>query len=102
VWFGNHRTNGILLAEGKGLRRGEQIKDARIIDLAPTILHLMGYGVPKDMDGKVLERMLRQDFVDKHKIQYTDEIAPLESTKDERAEDMEDVVRRLKGLGYLT
>ena len=103
VWFGNHRTNGILLAEGKCLRQGEQIKEAGIIDLAPTILHLMGYGVPKDMDGRVLEEIFTPDFLEKNGIEYIDEIPPGERAEgDDGDDDMEDVVRRLKGLGYLT
>jgi hypothetical protein len=63
----------------------------------------MGCGVPKDMDGQVLEELYTQDFLEKNKIQYVDEIVPSETPKEEQVDDdMDDVVRRLKGLGYLT
>jgi len=39
------------------MTRGE-ISGARIIDLAPTILHLMNVPVPDDMDGRVLTEAL--------------------------------------------
>lgn len=50
--------NGILILNGPGIKKGVEIKDAELIDVAPTILRLMGVTVPADMDGKVLERVL--------------------------------------------
>jgi predicted AlkP superfamily phosphohydrolase/phosphomutase len=51
---GTHRDYGIFLAYGPGIRQGATIEGARLLDLAPTILHLQGVPVPADMDGKVL------------------------------------------------
>jgi hypothetical protein len=102
VWFGNHRTNGILLAEGSCFRKGEQIQQARIIDLAPTILYLMGHGVPTDMDGSVLEELFWHDFLKNNQVKYVDTAPSGDVTKGEGDDDRDDVVRRLKGLGYLT
>jgi len=54
---GDHRDSGVLFLKGPQVRRGE-IKGASIMDLTPTILHLMGHGVPSDMDGIVLKDTL--------------------------------------------
>lgn len=55
---GTHRMDGIFLAYGPGVQPGLEVKDAQIIDLAPTILHAMGEAVPEHMDGRVLEEIL--------------------------------------------
>lgn len=44
---------GIFLAEGKGIRTGE-IENASILDVFPTILHILGQEIPRNVDGRVL------------------------------------------------
>ena len=51
---GVHAMDGIFLATGPGVKRGERIAGAEIVDLAPTILYALGRPIPSDMDGKVL------------------------------------------------
>jgi predicted AlkP superfamily phosphohydrolase/phosphomutase len=102
-WGGTHRLNGILIAHGLGFRSDAEISNARLIDIAPTLLHLLGVPVPEDMDGKVLASAFRSDFLLARPILsgaasgtsvtdrasgYTDE----ESAK---------VEERLQALGYL-
>lgn len=53
-----HDQEGILILSGPGVRPGQAIDGARLLDLAPTILHVMGLPVPDDMDGRVLEEAL--------------------------------------------
>ena len=55
-----HKMNGIFIAYGPDIKRG-QIKGARIIDIAPTILHMMDIPVPEDMDGRVLKEIFKED-----------------------------------------
>lgn len=49
-----HRHFGILCMKGPGLRSGEPILGASLLDICPTILNLFGLPAGKDMDGKVL------------------------------------------------
>lgn len=49
-----HRHFGILCLKGPGLRVGETILGASLLDICPTILTLFGLPPGKDMDGKVL------------------------------------------------
>ncbi|MEO5754019.1 MAG: alkaline phosphatase family protein [Chthoniobacterales bacterium] len=62
-WGGTHRRDGILIAHGKPFRKGLAVEGARLIDMAPTILHLMGQPVPEDLDGRVLEELFEPEFL---------------------------------------
>lgn len=55
---GDHRLHGVLVAAGPGIKPGQPLDDARIVDIAPTILHLLGVAVPPAMDGRVLSELL--------------------------------------------
>ena len=51
-----HRELGILVMHGPGIRNGESLRGASVLDVAPTILALYGLKVGEDMDGKVLSQ----------------------------------------------
>lgn len=59
---GTHRLNGIFLAYGGAIQAGQMIHGARIEDLAPTMLHIMGEPVPDHMDGRVLLEILTSEL----------------------------------------
>ena len=54
---GTHARDGILIASGYRVKNNLK-KKPRIIDMAPTILTLLGIKPSKDMDGLVLEDIL--------------------------------------------
>lgn len=60
-WEAENKKFGLFMAYGPNIKRGEKIDNVSILDLAPTILHLMDRPVPDDMDGKVLAEIFRQD-----------------------------------------
>ncbi|MGJ8697526.1 MAG: alkaline phosphatase family protein [Verrucomicrobiaceae bacterium] len=71
VW---HRNQGVLLAKGPGIiasgrasdevQARSQIYGARLLDIAPTILHAFGLPVGDDMEGRVLTELFeKQDPV---------------------------------------
>jgi len=101
---GAHRDNGLFIMKGYGIKRGVELEGAEIVDLAPTILYLMGEGIPSDMDGKVLMNAFEEAMIkDKPLIADNtprDEIAAFEEEgygEDER----KTIEERLKGLGYI-
>jgi len=56
TWFmGDHAVDGILVAAGPGLKQGQSLAGAALIDIAPTVLYLSGAPIPEDMDGRVLD-----------------------------------------------
>jgi predicted AlkP superfamily phosphohydrolase/phosphomutase len=99
----SHRLEGILIAKGEGIKRGETFaQGANIMDVAPTILYLMGLPIPREMDGKVLERFIRDEFLESKEILYSSGEDIGRERKVAYSPDEEDVIReRLRGLGYL-
>jgi predicted AlkP superfamily phosphohydrolase/phosphomutase len=101
---GNHRMEGVLAVQGSGaIRGGQSIDGARIEDLAPTILHLLGVPVPRDMDGRVLESILTAEFASEHPVVYAEPEEPAEGLEGRgySPEEEEELARTLKGLGYV-
>ena len=103
---GTHRLNGMALLWGRAICAGGRLRDAQILDLAPTILHLMGHSVPHDMDGRILTEALRPEYAE---VRPGDDLpsataSPPPSTAADdvlSAENAELIVERLRGLGYV-
>lgn len=62
--------DGLLLAAGDGIRAGAVLQQASVLDIAPTVLYLMGLPVARDMDGRVLTEMLEDDFTRAHHLSF--------------------------------
>jgi len=54
VW---HRPQGVFAAAGPGICQDELVYGARLLDIAPTILHWFGLPVGADMEGRVLNEV---------------------------------------------
>ncbi len=102
---GVHRMEGILIAQGPTVRRHATITGARIIDLAPTILTVLGLPVPADMDGMPLT-----DLFDAPPAALAGPAVPTVALEPQGADDgvygytpeEEESVRvKLEALGYL-
>lgn len=102
-WGGTHRLLGIVVGRAAALRSNAEITQARLIDMAPTILHLLGVPVPQDMDGRVLEQAFRPEFLAQHPVQAGAAVGT--STGDRSSgyseEESAKVEERLQALGYL-
>ena len=99
---GNHDMNGIFFAKGESVKKGAVTDGATIMDVAPTILHVMGCKIPKDMDGKVRTNIFEEEFVEQHPVEFTE---PTVGKKEHRGEmspeDQKKVLERLRSLGYI-
>jgi predicted AlkP superfamily phosphohydrolase/phosphomutase len=101
-WSGDHESDGILIAHGPSLKKSERISGARIIDIVPTILYLMGLPVPRNLDGNVLIKAFKDDFLKSNRIVFSSDSATKESASIEYTESEAELVKdRLKDLGYL-
>ena len=60
---GDHRMEGVLIASGPAFSAGSEPKGATLLDIAPTVLRLLGVPVPPDMDGRVLTEILDPSVV---------------------------------------
>jgi arylsulfatase A-like enzyme len=98
----HHRMNGVFALRGPGVRQGERVEGARLVDLAPTIYALMGIPIPRDLDGQVLEQAFAPDsapnscYEEEHADHF--QAAPEQAyTPEEEAQVME----QLRNLGYV-
>jgi predicted AlkP superfamily phosphohydrolase/phosphomutase len=102
---GSHRDNGIFLAEGPGIEAGKELIGTNIIDMAPTILHLLGVPAPEDMDGRPLTEMLEGEAAAaKVAIGAAASGMPvLSAAADDTYSDDDQAVisERLRALGYI-
>lgn len=98
---GGHRRHGLLLASGSQIAAGQWIEDARIEDLAPTILHLLGCRVPPDMDGRILTGLLDPAWTASHPVSYGDAQWQPETASALTPEEEEGLMEHLRNLGYL-
>lgn len=97
---GDHRYNGILLMNGRGVKAGD-LGAASLMDITPTVLHLCGLPVPDDLDGKVLSQVLSDDL---GAVQYVkaEEIKAGEASESGySAEEEAEILQHLQDLGYL-
>jgi len=62
--------DGVVLAVGDGIRPGAMLRNASVLDLAPTVLYLMGLPVARDMEGRILTEMLQDDFMRAHPVTF--------------------------------
>jgi predicted AlkP superfamily phosphohydrolase/phosphomutase len=100
---GAHTTEGVLLAAGRHVRQRATITGARIIDIAPTILHLMGVPIPEDMDGQVLSQLFEPEFLASNRPATTPVTVTSDHDTGYRWEEKEgEIIKdRLRGLGYV-
>ncbi|MBI5095273.1 MAG: alkaline phosphatase family protein [Candidatus Hydrogenedentes bacterium] len=50
----NHDYNGIFVMDDRSGRAGQELQGLQLMDVAPTILDVLGVDVPADMQGKVI------------------------------------------------
>jgi arylsulfatase A-like enzyme len=92
----------MVVLTGQPIRSGVRLGPHHIIDLAPTILYLLGYPVPDDMDGRVMAEALTNGYLAKHPVRVaasTWEAADEETDFSPSEEAV--ITERLKELGYL-
>ncbi len=98
---GAHRREGILLMLGNGF--AGHPNSPTLLDIAPTILHLMDVPVPMDMQGRVLTECFKDSSeLAQRKTQYIESSSSNIQQMTVMNEEEEEIVRqRLKDLGYI-
>ncbi|MBW2565593.1 MAG: alkaline phosphatase family protein, partial [Deltaproteobacteria bacterium] len=102
---GHHRMEGTFASVGKGVKQDSVIEGARIIDVAPTVLYLLGLPIPSDMDGRVLEDAFRPEYLAENPIGFTEAPGGVESASEDfagySADEADKIAERLRNLGYI-
>jgi len=99
---GCHRMNGVMIANGPDVQRGKAIDNARIYDMAPTLLYLSGQPILDDMDGRVLSEIVSTEYLNANQVCVASSRHDADPGGPEYSdEENEDVIERLRSLGYV-
>lgn len=98
VHIGSSAPPGFLVASGPGIRSGYRLEHASVLDLAPTVLAILGLPRARDQLGSVLtDAMVRAPeaaWVDSYGSGLADGFAPVSSDLDG------EIIQSLKAVGY--
>ncbi|MCI4626023.1 MAG: alkaline phosphatase family protein [Candidatus Magnetoovum sp. WYHC-5] len=101
-----HRMNGIFMMRSTHTKTGVNLTKHSIMDIAPTILYLMGVPIPDDMDGVIIKDAIEYGFLAKHKPSYYKEEDSGQVQKAANGsfdeEERKEVEENLRNLGYLS
>jgi len=93
--YAHHSSEGIFIFDGPQIDAEASVGDAKLIDIAPTVLWLLDQDVPTDMDGEVL------DLLTSKPVSYQNPPDYVFETTENNQEGSEAVEDRLESLGYL-
>lgn len=97
---GVHSLNGIIAGLGPHFRRNTEVPQVSILDVAPTVLSLLGVPPPEGTDGRVADELLVGPMAP-----TSGPPTPSSQRREEPgtySEEEEEAVRdRLRGLGYI-
>jgi tetratricopeptide (TPR) repeat protein len=100
-----HRIAGAIALYGNGVRRGAKLEDARVLDITPTVLAIMGLPAAEDMPGRVLEEAFDPEWLARVKpagrIESYGERSS-NGTVVRRKDEEEAMLERLQALGYVS
>jgi len=101
-WTGTHTKNGVLIARGPCIKRGFRVEEARIIDIAPTILHMFGIHPPGDVDGRALVEIFTEDaeISEREALTVPSGSRELKTGLDDDEKTL--IEARLRRLGYIS
>ena len=98
TFSGFHRPEGILVAAGPRFRKDSARKEESILDVAPTLYWLFDVDMPSDLDGVVMDGLVKVDSLKSRPPRVGTEeavIAPTDTTSNEADREV------LKSLGYV-
>jgi len=106
---GIHRPLGLLAMCGPTVSNHGRLPEVRIVDVAPTIMCLLGIPTSPEQDGRILTEFLSKTFAEQSHQQSTDVSTtatgdlrrPLNNVDWASAEEEQEVLDRLRNLGYL-
>jgi predicted AlkP superfamily phosphohydrolase/phosphomutase len=100
-YVGSHRHEGLVVLAGPSAARGVRLS-ARIEDIAPTLLYLLGEPVSTRLEGRILVEAIVPDLLERRPPEYADDDAGERREAEHYApEESAEVEARLRGLGYI-
>jgi len=99
-----HSPYGILVAKGPNIKKDKITFGASVLDLTPTLLHLMGLPIGEDMDGRVLVNIFERQEEIKTIKSWDHNEKPFKKIQVEEElteEESNSVLEQLEDLGYI-
>jgi predicted AlkP superfamily phosphohydrolase/phosphomutase len=97
----NHRSHGILVMSGPGVKEEVELQDACLLDVPATILWALGLEVPEEMDGRVLTEAFDADLVALHPVRRGPAHSNGAADGVYTPEEAKQLEAHLEDLGYL-
>ncbi len=98
---GEHLAEGILIASGREIKKPKTPGQCEIIDIAPTVLYLLGQEIPSGMDGRVLDFMLKDEFIAQNPLKLGEDKVSTSGQYAHTEEEEKEIAARLTNLGYM-
>jgi predicted AlkP superfamily phosphohydrolase/phosphomutase len=99
---GGHRLQGIFVLAGPAARPGHALNECRIVDVAPTLLHVLGLPIADDLDGEVLLEALDGQYLGSRPVAFRQASAgPASENGEYSPEEQRALEEQLRRLGYL-
>ncbi|MCZ6506713.1 MAG: hypothetical protein O7A04_01510, partial [Acidobacteria bacterium] len=70
--------DGMLLLSGPGVRSGQRLADAELVDILPTLLYGAGLPIARDLDGRVLTAAFDSSFLARQPLTFVPSYETLE------------------------
>jgi hypothetical protein len=86
---------GLAIAVGAPFNLGRIVARAPLMNIAPTLLYALRLPIPRSMDAEVISGLFMPSYIQQFPVQWTEQDFGLS------AEDEEEILVRLKSLGYV-
>jgi arylsulfatase A-like enzyme len=93
---------GVIFLWGPPIRAGARLDAPTVFDVTPTVLHLMGLPIGRDMDGRVLTEAFIPQYLKNRQIAWVESHdTGLRGGAPRPSPINDDILEELKTLGYV-
>ena len=101
---GTHHPEGVFLAYGPGIKRGEMVDGQNVADVGAVLLYSLGLEVPSDFEGRVPECIFTEEHLAKEAVAIgaaTTAEKNANESENLSKEETDQIMAQLKVLGYM-
>lgn len=98
---GDHTLDGIFISRGPRINKTSL--NPSILDIAPTLYYLCNVPIPRDVDGRVLQDMIDENYLKENLIVFDDSSTLINADSEHQFSNEEEteMMDRLRDLGYI-
>lgn len=100
TFSGAHDIRGVWMLAGPMIAENHDLPDARLVDVAPTLLYALGLPVSREIEGRVFEEAFTDAFKSQNAIQYVDAYG-FDPAAADQPDMNEALLERLRSVGYV-